>query len=336
MRKQPFEIDMASQPSQQTAGPAGSARLPSRLSRLRVRHLELLDVIAKQGSLSAAAGCVGISQPRATLMLRELEEAFGCALLERSPRGVRLNAAGATALERLRISLGALQAAHRSLAGGASKPVVRIGVLPLVGTDKLARVVSALQAGDELPRLVLRSGTVSALLELLVAGEVDCVISGLDTGGASPVVGARLQAINLWEERNMVVAAKTNPITRKPKISLHESLQHPWLLMPARSASRQALERMFLRAGLTPPQPLMETDTPQMGLVYVASSRMLSLIPETAYLQAKDRVSRVRLDVEFPSTWINLITLRDVPTLPFVEGLASRLVDRRLHFGRDS
>ncbi len=325
MRNQAFAIDMAMSHPPTQADSSGSARLGVRLSRLRVRHLELLDVIEKQGSLSAAAGHIGISQPRATNMLRELEEAFGCALLERSSRGARLNAAGATALERLRVSLGALQAAHRSLLGGANKPVVRIGVLPLVGTDKLARVVSALQASGELPRLVLRSGTVSALLDLLIAGEVDCVISGLDTGGSTPFAGARLQAINLWEERNMVVGAKANPLTRKRKISLLESLQHPWLLMPARSASRQALERMFLRAGLAPPQPLMETDTPQMGLAYVAGSRMLALIPETAYLQAKDRVSRVRLDVEFPSTWINLITLRDVPTLPFVDGLASRL-----------
>lgn len=330
MRNAPFENDMANDPLTTDTSSGGIAPLGARLGHLRVRHLQLLDAIERHGSLSAAAGPIGISQPRATHMLRELEHAFGRALLERSSRGVRLNAAGTTVLERLRIALAALGAAQRSLAGGAEKPLVRIGVLPLVGSDKLARVVARLQAQEALPRLVLRVGTVGELLALLVAGEVDCMICGLDTSQSKPFAGARLRAVRLWEERNLVVAAKANPVTRRRKLSLEESLQHPWLLMPARSANRQALERLFLRAGLAPPQPQMETESPQMGLVFVAGGRMLALVPETAYLQAKDRISPVRLDGSVPSTWINLITLRDVPTLPFVDELAGHLKEAAL------
>lgn len=321
---------MADDPPTLDADAWDAAPLAPRLGHLRVRHLQLLDAIERHRSLSAAAGPIGISQPRATHMLRELEDAFGRTLLERSSRGVRLNAAGATVLERLRIALAALGAAQRSLAGGADKPIVRIGVLPLVGSDKLARVVARLQAQEALPRLVLRVGTVGELLALLVAGDVDCMICGLDASPSKSFAGARLRAVKLWEERNLVVAAKTNPVTRKRKLPLEESLQHPWLLMPARSANRQALERLFLRAGLAPPQPQMEAESPQMGLMFVAGSRMLALVPETGYLQAKDQVSPVRLDGQVPSTWINLITLRDVPTLPFVDALGGHLKEAAL------
>jgi DNA-binding transcriptional LysR family regulator len=297
-----------------------------RIGRLRVRHLQLLDAIGRHQSLTVAAASVGTSQPRATNMLRELEDAFGCRLLDRSPRGVRLNAAGATALERLRIALGALDAAQQSLQSGQGQPLVRLGVLPLVGSDKLSQVVADLQSANALPRLVLRVGTVGELLALLVAGEVDGVICGLDAGRPAPDAGARLHVVNLWEERNLVVAARDNPVTRKRSLSLQNSLQHPWLLMPPHSANRQALERMFLRAGLAPPVPAIETETPQMAVAYVARGKLLALVPETAVAQAAAAIRPVRMDCDLASTWINLITLRDVPRLPFVEELAERLI----------
>ncbi len=58
----------------------------------------------------------------------------------------------------------------------------------------------------------------------------------------------------------------------------------------------------------------------------VGASQMVAAVPESAYRQAADRVRPVRVDCVFPSSWINLITLRDVPMLPFVEQLAQRLV----------
>lgn len=302
-----------------------AAALHQRVSRLRVRHLQLLDHIDRRVSVSAASADIGVSQPRATIMLRELEDAFGCPLLDRSSRGTRLNAAGVIALERLRIALGALDAAAAALRTGVPRPMVRIGALPLVGTDRLCRVVAELEADDTLPRLVLRVGNVGELLSMLEAGEVDCVISSLDTSRAASSTGGRLRMFKLWEEHLLVVSAKSNPIARKRKVSLEELLHHPWVLMAGRSANRQALERTYLQAGLMPPEPHVETESPHICLAIASSTRMIALVPESAYRQAMDGLRPVRLDWRFQPTWTNLITLRDVPNLPFVEQLAERL-----------
>ncbi|WP_159595004.1 LysR substrate-binding domain-containing protein [Hydrogenophaga sp. BPS33] len=299
----------------------------TRINRLQIRHLQLLDHIVRLGSLSAAAAGIGVSQPRATNMLREMEDAFGCALLERSSRGARLNAAGVVALERLRIALGALDAACIALQHRQPRPVVRLGVLPLVGIDRLSRLVAQLEADDTLPRLVLRVGTVGELLAMLQAGEVDAAICSLDTSRANLPDGDRLHMVNLWEEQVLIVAAKNNPLTRRRRVSLKDLLQHPWLLMAGQSANRQALERKFLQAGLIPPEPQVQTDSPHICLALVGASRMVAAVPESAYRQAADRVRRVRVDCVFPSSWINLITLRDVPVLPFVNELARRLLN---------
>jgi len=307
--------------------PAEAPALSARIGRLSVRHLQLLDQIEKRGSLSAAATGVGVSQPRATHMLRDIEGALGCVLLDRTSRGARLNTAGSIALERLRIALGAMDATQTALRNRSPKLLVRIGVLPLVGIDRLSHVVAGLEADGTLPRVILRVGNVRELLRLLEAGEVDCVISSLDITGSAPATRARLQACKLWEEHLMVVAARSNPIVRKRNLSLEQLLQHPWALMAGKSANRQALERMFLQAGLQPPEPQVETESPHICLAMVACSRMIALVPESAWRQAADRVSPVRLNFRFQPTWNHLITLGDVPVLPFVEQLAQRLIE---------
>lgn len=304
------------------AEPAG---LSPRIGRLQLRHLQLLDRIERLGSLSAAAAGIGVSQPRATNMLREMESALGCALLERSSRGARINAAGTIALERLRIALGAIDAAQSALRNGKQRQLVRIGVLPVVGIDRISRAIGELEADDTLPQLLLRVGIVGELLALLEAGEVDCIVCGLDAGRPLSSASERLRTVSLWEEGLMVVAAKSNPIVRKRTMSLEALLQQPWLMMTRKSANRQSLERMFLQAGLTPPQPQVEAESPHIAVAVVAASRMIALVPESAYRQAADRVAPLRLDFRFQPTRVNLITLRDVPALPVVEQLAQRL-----------
>jgi DNA-binding transcriptional LysR family regulator len=60
------------------------------------------------------------------------------------------------------------------------RPLVRLGLLPLVGIGALGPVVKALQQQRDMPRLILRTDTIQGLLDLLVSGEVDAVVGGLD------------------------------------------------------------------------------------------------------------------------------------------------------------
>ena len=192
-------IDMAKSGLQSLTEDSSGAVLGTRLSYLRVRHLQLLDQIDKRGSLSAAAAAIGVSQPRSTIMLREIEEAAGRSLLHRSPKGGTLNAAGLVALSRLRIALGALETFQRSMADVEPRPVLRVGVPPLVGSDTLCTVIAEMQAKEQLPQISIRVGNIGELLRLLLVGDVDCVLSSLDSGGPSQHCEQRLHITRLWE-----------------------------------------------------------------------------------------------------------------------------------------
>lgn len=292
------------------------------MDRLKLRHLQLLDQMMACGSLSAAAQALRVSQPGATKMLKELEAAFGQPLVERNPRGVRITTAGQLALERVRVALGSLAAARLAMGQVRDRPLVRLGMLPLVGIEAMAEVVADLQARQEMPRMVLRTGTVEGLLDLLSRGEVDAVIGGLD-GEWMPGNMGQLQVRPLWKLSLVPVAARQHPLVRHKKVSWAQTLDHDWVLMPHGSTNRRALERAFVSAGLSPPQASIECESFHIALSLVARTQMLTVVPLEAYWHNRDRVSRIPMEEEFFSSAIGWVTLKDSPALP-----AAQVIER--------
>lgn len=64
-----------------------------------LRHLEYLAAIAKEGTFSAAAEALHITQPALTRMMQRLEEELGLELFERTKNRADLNEAGWLAVE---------------------------------------------------------------------------------------------------------------------------------------------------------------------------------------------------------------------------------------------
>ena len=293
------------------------------IDRLRMRHLRLLDKIALSGSLSAAAEAIGMSQPGATKMLQELEQAFGCKLIERSAKGGALTSAGQHVLERLRIALHSLGTARTALNTRKELPLIRLGIIPLVGLHALSHVVSTLQSENNLPMLQIELGTVESLLQELSEGRVDCVVGFLDETTALHDIG-KFKVTPLWEEKLVIVGAEDHPLSGYKKISMQKVRDSDWILMPQGSSSRRAVERLFLHAGLPPPKPYIETASFHIELSLVAISKMLAAVPESAYRQHPSGVKILPMEMGFPSTTLVFATLAGVPVLPSVEMLAQR------------
>lgn len=299
--------------------PEGSAFLGrTRVERLKIRHLRLLDMIARCGSLSAAAQALGISQPGATKLLHELEDALGLPLVERAARGGQLGEAGRQVLDRLRVALGAVDAATAALEVAPELPLVRVGLLPLVGIDALTRVVVRLTQEERLPRMALQLGTVESLVHLLREGEIDCAISVLG-GDVTPEWLQHMDITPLWQQSTVMVAASDHPLARRSEVKLHELLDADWVLMPKPSASRKAFDRLFLAAGLAPPAARIESESFHIAIGLVAQTRMLAVVPIGAYRQHQASLRRVRLLPEFQPSAIVMLTPKGSPAeLPTV------------------
>lgn len=293
----------------------------SHMDRLRLRHLRLLDLVAREGSLSAAADALGISQPGATKMLQEIETAFGFQLIERTAKGGRLTSAGQHTLDRLRIALQSVSTARASLVARQERPLVRLGILPLVGINALGHVVGAMQAEGCLPRIQVRLDTVEGLMLALGEGRVDCAVGALDRNVSAGHL-RQFKVIPLWEESLVIAAASDHPLARRRPVALPALLEQDWVLMPSGSSNRRALEDSFLAAGLAPPAASIETESFHIGLSLVAGSRMLTAVPESALRLYQSQVRKVPIARAFGARTLAFVTLADPPMLPAVALLA--------------
>lgn len=292
---------------------------PNRIDRLRIRHLRLLDLVARSGSLTAAGERLHLSQPAVTKMLQELELAFGCKLIERTTRGGRLSLAGERALERLRVVLGAIDAAGDALLTRPEVALVRLGMLPLVGMDVLPRAVAWLRARGNLPRLAVREHTVAGLTAMLSAGELDCIVGRLQKDHAGQLE-ASAHITRLRDEHLAVVCAPGHALARRRAVALADLHEGPWILPPRGTHTRDVFEQPFLDDGQLPPVPHIESASFHSNLAMTAAGGFLTVAPATALAnyQALSMVCQVRLRTPFASGQLVFITPAQIESPPAV------------------
>src|SRR5947209_20414226 len=101
---------------------------------LTMRQLRYFDALARHGHFGRAAQACAISQPALSMQIKELEEALGGVLLERSARQVSLTRFGEDLARRVRDilrsvdELGDFARASRDRLAGR----LRIGMIPTV------------------------------------------------------------------------------------------------------------------------------------------------------------------------------------------------------------
>ena len=292
----------------------------NRIEQLRVRHLKLLGLVGTSGSLTAAASALRISQPSATKMLQDLEGAFGHILVDRTTRGGRLSSAGERVLERLRIATGALDAIGQALAVNKEIPLVRIGMLPLAGVVLVPRLVAALSARGQLPRMQLLDGSVSAVLSMLRQGHIDCVIGRVDADSTQRNAN-EFEIVPLTDEHFEVACSRANPLARQRKLDLPKLRDRPWIVPPQNTYTRQIFEAAFVSIGIAPPQAQIESPSFHVSLATVAESKLLTIAPRSAveYYTALGKVRKLNLAHPFQADYAVFITLKNAAMLQSVE-----------------
>jgi molybdate transport repressor ModE-like protein len=264
---------------------AGVPRSRYRLDRLRLRHLRLLELIERDGSLGAAARALGTSQPAATLLLRELETVFGARLVERTARGARLTVAGRRAKERIAIALASVERALEAAAAAEPGSVLRIGCSQVAGVSVLPAALARLEADGTIGRVRIREGRAQELLRALCSGDLDCMIGWMDESLAASVPLDTLRVEPLRIGGMQVIASPAHPLARARAIAVEELLRWGWVVPPPGSRTHAAYVRLFLNAGLPAPPVAVECAALHTTLRIVSATRLLAVAPDTAVEQ---------------------------------------------------
>ncbi len=136
--------------------------------------LEAFVAVAEEGTVSAAARRIHVSQPALSQTITALERQLGVQLLIRSSSGVQTTEAGTTLLTEARAVLARHDQMLRTVTAAATDPtrVIRLGI-PLELAPDLLRALARFAAGHPCTRVIPRHLPMAAQLASLRHGELD-------------------------------------------------------------------------------------------------------------------------------------------------------------------
>ncbi|MDM0077923.1 LysR family transcriptional regulator [Variovorax sp. J2P1-59] len=251
---------------------------PQLLNRLRMRQIALILAIEERRTLRGAASQLGMTQPAATKMLHELENALGQPLFERVGRGLQLNAAGERVTGYFRSIRGSMEALNRELGelrlGSAGK--FSVGSIMAASPGRLTDAIVGLKAAFPLLSIQVAVDTSDRLLAQLREGVLELVIGRLV---GHPGIECTFRAID--DEALAVVVGNEHPLARKRRVEFEELLDYPWILQPTGSPMRDVIEREFRDHHAQLPKGLVETGSILTSINLIRQSLLVAVIPET-------------------------------------------------------
>ena len=199
---------------------------------MELRQLEYFVAVAEQLHFGRAAELLHIGQPAVSQQLRRLERELGAELFDRSPRHVRLTAAGERLLPEAREVLAAVV---RARAAVAAAPTLRATTLRLGTSTGL---------GENLERLLDRVAELAPdvaveLVSLPAAERLDQVAGGqLDAAfGRGPFDdgGRGLRAVPLWRDELVAALPARHPLAGRSHVTFAELAGLPLRLTARRN-----------------------------------------------------------------------------------------------------
>ena len=269
------------------------------LRRLRLRHFELLTLLAEERTVRAAARRMSLTQPAISKMLKEIEDCFDTRLFERSRTGVAANAAGERLIRHAVIAINETRAlgeeVNAIIERGAT--ILRVGTLPM--TPRVPESIARLRTRIPGTIVQVREARIVHLIPALRDGELDCVVGGLPPEALQSVDIDKLRVEHLAPDRIHVVASPSHRLAGRRRFHWRQLEGERWVLPPRQSMLRRAVIDAHHQAGLAPPEPdvelmspfflttLLSLDTDLLGVMRKehaladASSGILNIIPVT-------------------------------------------------------
>lgn len=273
-----------------------------------LRQLRYFDALARHGHFGRAAEACSISQPALSVQIKDLEEALGADLFERSARQLRLSAFGEEFLLRVRDilrsvdELGDLARANRNQLVGR----LRIGVMPTVAPYLLPALISSLTTANADLDIHVRETVTPKLLQELAEGRLDTAIVAL------PISEPQMEETPLFNESFVLVRPledQDKPVPNKDTLREMRLL----LLEEGHCFREQALS--FCDMGSVRPREILDGSSLTTLVQMVGAGIGVTLIPEIA-MSVETRsaaVSIARFREPQPSRTIGMIWRKTSP-----------------------
>jgi DNA-binding transcriptional LysR family regulator len=265
----------------------------------RTQALRCFITVAREGTVSRAAGLLSLTQPAVSLQLKGLEESTGLQLFNRTPGGFTLTEAGAALLPLAHKAISA-SSDFKTMADSLRESVrgsLRVGTILDPEFIRLGPFVRSLATSSKKTEVFLRYGMTDDVLAQIGKGDLDAgyyVDATPAESMASPgfserhIDDGKFQLAPLKRYSYLVIAPSewSDRVLGKEWADL---IDLPWLATPPHSAHRRLLDNIFRPIGSLPKR-VAYTEQEEAMIDFVESGICLSLVRDCIL----DRFTRKR------------------------------------------
>ncbi|MEJ0003156.1 MAG: LysR family transcriptional regulator [Pararobbsia sp.] len=294
--------------------PASPQSKPQR--RLRLQQLRLLVSLDETRNMARSADVLGMSQPAASRVLRELEELMDIPLFDRLPRGLQPTWFGDSMIRHARTALSAVDHAFSEIAAMKSglTGVVRVGTIMSPATALIPDAVVRIKQRFPDVRLIVRLESSDTLFPMLRQGELDVVI-------ARPLEeddNADIEFEPLGGEDVCAMVRVDHPLAHAADVTLGDLARWPWVVPEAGSVLRRRFDQLFRVSRVNPPVDFVETGAQLLITSLVGRSDTVALLPRevTEYYARHGLGAQVPIALDCRMDPFGIATLREARLSP--------------------
>ncbi|HEV7220626.1 MAG TPA: LysR family transcriptional regulator [Terriglobales bacterium] len=256
-----------------------------------MRHLRAFLTIARLNNFTRAASELHVSQSALTVQIRQLEDALGVLLFDRSKRRVALTQAGKEVLaplERIVIDTEAVISHTRDMAG-LRRGFVSVAVLPSLSAGLLPAVLQEFTKKHPAIPVQIKDMVAERVIDAVKKEEVDFGV------GTRMKRDPELKTTPLFTDRLSAFVPKSHPLVRRSRITLRELTEHPLVLTSKGSSVREILEAALRKEKLSV-LPAFEVNYMSTVIGLVKAGLGIAILPAVAEnIQASAGITRVEI-----------------------------------------
>ncbi|WP_233848994.1 LysR family transcriptional regulator [Paraburkholderia sp. HD33-4] len=280
-----------------------------------IKQLRAFALVCRFGVLTRAADEMFITQPAVSVLIRQMEEALGLRLFDRTSRSLRPTAAAHEILptvERMLRDLESIQSSVKELAG-RERGQLRFAATPSIAAAIVPKLVAEYRALYPNIEVSVDDAAPDRLTASTLTGDVEF---GIGTISERPE-GITLQC--LARDNLCAICRKDSALAKKRRVSWKDALQYPWIGIKSTSGIRKLIDETLFTLGA---RKAVEYEVSYMttGLSMVQAGLGIAVFPGILLgsFPHRDLVAR-RLEAPLVTRDVNLIRRAEHSLSPAAE-----------------
>ncbi len=297
---------------------------------LDLHKLHIFATVADEGSFSAGANRLYVSQSAVSQQMRELEAGLGVALFVRGRRGVTLTDGGRTLYGYARRLLALAAEAESALTSHSSvmEGQLVIGATPGASVYLLPEIIQAFRVQYPAATIQLQTGVTSFILDELRARRMEL---GLIEGELEVSEVERFEVVALAEVEQYVIVGSRHGWWGRQEIAISDLADQVFIMRPRDSHTRTWLDRVLVNHGIRP-NISAEFDNVESIKRAVAAGTCVSVLPRYV-VEQEERMGILQCVAILGRPLLRTLKLvRDMstPLSALADGFSQRLKQRNL------